>query len=244
MITTNAEPLQSAVCASGTGHSESYHVASYMEAPTDGNDVSRYADLGPDEDKEDSTICWYPMRIRHSSTKKAFDVRQSLYDHGFNTYLRLEYHEEVKHEELRQIAKPVFNNLIFVQVRKKIIRQLKNTDRNLLPLQFMTMAHRDKSQRSVILTVPDRDMYNFIAAETRDDPYHQRQRWVYDDALAKPGRKVRILRGPFAGIKGEIKNFKTHRIVIVKLSDLGLANAITRIPKKDLEFYEDFDKPE
>ena len=82
-------------------------------------------------------------------------------------------------------------------------------------------------------------MVNFIEAETRDDPFRQRRRWVYDDKLAKPGRKVRILRGPFAGIKGEIKNFKTHRVVVVRLSDLGLANAITRVPMKDLEFYEE-----
>jgi transcription antitermination factor NusG len=49
---------------------------------------------------------------------------------------------------------------------------------------------------------------------------------------------VRILRGPFVGIKGEIKNFKTHRVVVVKLDGLGLANVITRVPKKDLEFYD------
>jgi transcription antitermination factor NusG len=56
--------------------------------------------------------------------------------------------------------------------------------------------------------------------------------------MAKPGRKVRILRGPFAGIIGEIKNYKTHRVVVVKLTDLGLASALTKIPKKDLEFIE------
>ena len=59
-----------------------------------------------------------------------------------------------------------------------------------------------------------------------------------DEANARPGRKVRIIRGAFAGITGEIKNFKTHRIVLVRLSDLGLANAITKIPKSDLQFLE------
>ncbi len=214
------------------------NIVSYIPAITDGNDETLYTDLGPDDDATDSQVLWYPMRIRHSSNKKAFDVRQSLYERGFTTYLRLEHNEEIKDQEVRETLKPVFSNLIFVQAKKKILRKLKNTDASLMSLQFMTKTRRDRYEKSVVLSVPDREMQNFIDAETRDDPFNQRRHWLYDDSMAKPGRKVRILRGPFAGIIGEIKNYKTHRVVVVKLTDLGLANALTKIPKKDLEFIE------
>ena len=215
------------------------NTVSYIEAVTDGNDENLYTDLGPDDDSIDSEVRWYPMHIRHSSPRKAFNVRQYLYEKGFTTYLRLEHTETIKDNELHQAIKPVFSNLIFIQGKKKILRLLKNTDPGLTSLQFMTKAKRDKYEKSVILSVPDRDMKNFIEAETRDDPYNQRQQWLYDDAHAKPGRKVRILRGPFVGITGEIKNYKSHRVVVVKLECLGLANALTKIPKKDLEFCEE-----
>ena len=241
---TTAEFSQSNVCAFGAGHTELCHITSYMEGAKledarDGNDECLYGRLGTEDDIYDADIRWYPMRIWHSSTKKAFTIRQILHRKGFNTYLRLEYSEQIKNQELVEVAKPVFSNLIFVQTRKNIMRLLKNTDPSLRSLQFMTKVKRDTNERSVIISVPDRDMMNFIAAETRDDPYRQRQYWAYDDKLAKPGRKVRILRGPFAGITGEIKNYKTHRVVIVKLANLGLANAITRIPKKDLIFIDE-----
>ena len=239
MMRTTTETTQSGVNAMGAGHTDFCPYVSYMEALVDGNDISRYDDLGPDDDSTDSEIRWYPMRIRHSNARKAFDVRQALYEKGFTTYLRLEYSEQVKKQELHVIAKPVFTNLIFVQVRKKIIRKLKGCDSSLTSLQFMTKVKHDKYERTEVLSVPDREMMNFIDAETREDPNQQRKRWQYSDNLAKPGRKVRILRGPFVGIKGEIKNFKTHRVVVVKLDGLGLANVITRVPKKDLEFYDE-----
>lgn len=218
---------------------EATTIASYLEALSDANDESLYTDLGIDDDATDSEIRWYPMHIRHSSNRKAFSVRQYLYEKGFTTYLRLEHSEQIQNGKVHEVVKPVFSNLIFIQAKKKILRLLKNTDPNLTSLQFMTKAKRDKYEKSVILSVPDKDMQNFIESETRDDPYNQRQQWQYDDALFKPGRKVRIINGPFSDIIGEIKNLKSHRVVVVRVEGLGFANVITRVSKKDLEFLEE-----
>ena len=212
---------------------------SFLEATLDANDETLYTNLGPDDDIIDSEVRWYPMHIRHSSARKAFTVRQYLYEKGFTTYLRLEHSEQIQNGKVCDVVKPVFSNLIFIYGKKKILRLLKNTDPNLTSLQFMTKSKRDKYEKTVILSVPDNDMQNFIDSETRDDPYNQRQQWQYDDALFKPGRKVRITNGPFASITGEIKNYKSHRVVVVRIEGLGLANVITRVPKKDLEFLEE-----
>ena len=212
---------------------------SYLVSTLNGNDESLYTNLGPDDDNADSEVRWYPMHIRHSSARKAFNIRQYLYEKGFTTYLRLEHSEHIKDDNLHEIVKPVFSNLIFIQGKKKILRLLKNTDTNLTSLQFMTKVKHDRYERSVVISVPDKEMQNFIDSETRDDPYNQRQHWEYDDAHAKPGRKVRIIRGPFSGITGEIKNYKSHRVVVVRIEGTGVANIITRVSKNDLEFYEE-----
>lgn len=215
------------------------NISSYLVSQGNANDETLYTNLGPDDDVIDSEVRWYPMHIRHSSARKAFSVRQYLYEKGFTTYLRLEHSEQIQNGKVHEIVKPVFSNLIFVQGKKKILRLLKNTDPNLTSLQFMTKSKRDKYEKSVILSVPDKDMQNFIESETRNDPYNQRQHWEYDDALFKPGRKVRIINGPFFDITGEIKNYKSHRVVVVRIEGLGFANIITKVSKKDLEFLDE-----
>ena len=82
-----------------------------------------------------------------------------------------------------------------------------------------------------------------LDTETRDDPRQQRVQLRYEDYLAKPGRKVRIIRGPFAGIYGEIKTIKSHRVVVVKLPELKIANGITHVSKSDLVILEDETMP-
>ena len=212
-------------------------VTSLTKAETDGNASADYAGLANLE-LDDNEVRWYPLNIYHSNPKKAFRIRDAFFEKGFTTYLRLKYQEAIRHDELQNEAKPVINNLIFVEIKKKIVRELKHTDPDFLSVQFMTKPKRSREEKSQIISVPQKEMENFIDAETREDVEGLRIPFEFDEANATPGRKVRIIRGTFAGITGEIKNFKTHRIVLVRLSDLGLANAITKIPKSDLQFLE------
>ena len=242
MSTKNTVAPQQAIRANSADTPSYTPVTSLTKAETDGNACADYASL-PNLEIDDNEIRWYPLNIYHSNPKKAFRIRDAFFEKGFTTYLRLKYHEVIRHEELLNEARPVISNLIFVEIKKKIVRALKHTDPDFLSVQFMTkprQSREEKSQieKSQILSVPQKEMENFIDAETREDVEGLRIPFEVDEANVKPGRKVRIIRGPFAGITGEIKNFKTHRIVLVRLSDLGLANAITKIPKSDLQFLE------
>ena len=210
---------------------------SLTKSEIDGNASADYASLANLEN-DDNEVRWYPLNIYRSNPKKAFRIRDAFFEKGFTTYLRLKYQEVIRHEELQNEAKPVISNLIFVEIKKKIVRELKHTDPDFLSVQFMTKPRRSREGKSQIISVPQKEMQNFIDAETREDVEGLRIPFELDEANAKPGRKVRIIRGAFAGITGEIKNYKTHRIVLVRLSDLGLANAITKIPKSDLQFLE------
>ena len=212
MSTKNTVAPQQAIRANSADTPSYTPVTSLTKAETDGNACADYASL-PNLEIDDNEIRWYPLNIYH-------------------------YHEVIRHEELLNEARPVISNLIFVEIKKKIVRALKHTDPDFLSVQFMTKPRQSREEKSQILSVPQKEMENFIDAETREDVEGLRIPFEVDEANVKPGRKVRIIRGPFAGITGEIKNFKTHRIVLVRLSDLGLANAITKIPKSDLQFLE------
>ena len=231
-------PIQRSACTSNADTPTYAPVlSSLLEAPNDCNESEEYLDLA-NEESDDNDVTWYPMYIWHSSDKKAFDIRNTLFQLGFTTYLRLEHSEVTENYELKDVYTPVFSNLIFICIKKKIIRNLKNTNKALTPLRFMIKPKRDKSEKAFVLSVPEKEMRKFMDAETRDDPFRQRVRLKYEDYLAKPGRKVRIIRGAFAGIEGEIKHIKSHRVVVVKLPSLGLANGITKVPKESLEFIE------
>ena len=217
MSTKNTIAPQQAIRANSADTPSFVPVTSLTKAETDGNACADYASL-PNLEIDDNEVRWYPLNIYHSNPKKAFRIRDAFFEKGFTTYLRLKYHEVIRHEEL--------------------LRALKHTDPDFLSVQFMTKPRQSREEKSQILSVPQKEMENFIDAETREDVEGLRIPFEVDEANVKPGRKVRIIRGPFAGITGEIKNFKTHRIVLVRLSDLGLANAITKIPKSDLQFLE------
>ena len=83
-----------------------------------------------------------------------------------------------------------------------------------------------------IITVPDREMNNFIQATQTDD---ERLHYLnYTDFLNKEGRKVRVIAGDFMGIEGEIKRIKKDRCVVVLIR--GIAAVALQIPFSDLEF--------
>ena len=206
---------------------------SLNEATPSAEDEALYAGLQAVE-ADDNDQLWYPMHISHSNPKKARRVRDELTRRGLSTYLRLKYHEAIVDDELRDVATPVLNNLIFVHVQKKVIRYLKNTVSDLTPLQFMTKPKRERTDKSAIITVPEHAMNQFIQAEVLPDPYKQRVTLVYKKYIDLAGRRVRITRGPFAGIEGEIKHIGGHRIVVVKLQDLGLATGIAYVKQQDM----------
>jgi len=143
-------------------------------------------------------------------------------------------YEEPRGEELRDVATPALNNLIFVHVQKKVIRHLKNTVSGLTSLQFMTKPKRERTDKAVIITVPEHAMNQFIQAEVLPDPYKQRVAIDYKKYIDLAGRRVKIIRGPFAGIEGEIKHIGGHRIIVVKLQDLGLATGIAYVKQQDM----------
>lgn len=236
MVNPNA--VSKTVCAPGTDTPNYVLESSLVEATPDAQQAECYEALQVEE-SDDELERWYPMLIRHSNPKKARRLRDTLTKRGLSTYLRLQYSEVIIDEALQTVSAPALSNLIFVHTRKKILRYLKNSVEDLLSLQFMTVPKKDRYEKATIITVRDRDMANFISTETRPDPLQQRVALEYKDYIGKQGRRVRIIRGAFAGIEGEVKHIRGHRVIVVKLKDMGLATGITYVKPQDMEFIED-----
>ena len=193
---------------------------------------------GPVEEADDNIMRWYPMRIRFGNSVRALGVRDELQRQGIDHYLHLTEQKVMYDGQLQYRPMPTLCNLIFVHAKKRRIKKLKRENAVCSVIQFMAKHHLDQSQRNEIIYVPDVHMLNFIKAAAMSDPHRQRIPLTYSDFLDKVGQRVRILRGPFCGIEGEVKRIHRNRIVVVLLREARLAIGITQTPPADLEVIE------
>ena len=157
---------------------------------------------------------WFPMYVTYS---RELLVRDALNKEGVHS------------------LQPMVHNLIFVYSDRAQLRDLKMFNRDCVHMQFMTIKPRNDEQASVVITIPERQMHNFIRAMEVNDPDHQRSFVPYTDFLGKEGRTVRFVAGPFEGIEGTIKRVNKNRSVVISLPHVGcLLIPIPRIT--DLQF--------
>ena len=188
------------------------------------------------EEADDALVRWYPLRIRFSNPKRAMQVRDELRRQDVTTYLHMEHQEVAHDDQLQHEMLPAVNNLIFVHAMKGRVKLLKRQNQICQHLQFIAKPALDNPERSEIIYVPDRQMENFIKAETLPDPYQQRIALTWSDFLGQEHRRVRIMQGPVMGVEGEVKRIGHHRIVVALLREAQVAVGITHVSPAALEF--------
>ena len=188
------------------------------------------------EEADDALVRWYPLRIRFSNPKRAMQVRDELRRQDVTTYLHMEHQEVAHDDQLQHEMLPAVNNLIFVHAMKGRVKLLKRQNQICQHLQFIAKPALDDPERSEIIYVPDRQMENFIKAETLPDPYQQRMALTWSDFLGQEHRRVRIMQGPFMGVEGEVKRIGHHRIVVALLREAQVAVGITHVYPASQEF--------
>lgn len=172
-------------------------------------------------------VHWFPMRVTYSREVLARDYLESI---GIESFIPMHYvHVEGKHPRHR-VLKPAINNLIFVHSCQKSITELKMTRRELCALRYMMRpVYDDKNNylRHDIMTVPDKQMDNFIrVASVTDDRVFYIENL---DFAGKPGQRVKVVEGDFAGVEGTIKRIKKNKCVVVQIENVA-AVAIAFLP--------------
>ena len=179
----------------------------------------------PMTDRE--TVCWYPMYSTYGSELK---VKAELERLGIECFVPMKYALVAHGSERRRVQVPAIHNLIFVRESREKITGLKMHNRVCTHLQYMVFNNLNSTKDIII--VPDDKMKNFmmVASQISDQTVYLR----YEDFLDKPGRKVKVIDGVFAGVEGIVKRIKKRRVVVVLLEGIA-AVAITELPSEYLE---------
>ena len=180
------------------------------------------------ETGHDAMVCgdpkaWFPMRVTYSRERKVKAELDRLEIENFvpMTYRLVDADGENPHRELL----PAINNLVFVRSTQERISRLKTSNVVLEPLRYM-MDHTAEKPHE-IMTVPDRQMENFmrVATMTDDSVMFLDEKSI----VGKEGKRVMIMGGMFEGVEGVIRRVKRCKRVVVELE--GVASvAIAFVP--------------
>ncbi|MBR1521892.1 MAG: UpxY family transcription antiterminator [Bacteroidaceae bacterium] len=182
---------------------------------------------------EDRTsLHWYPMRVTYNRELK---VKASLDQLSIENFLPVTNKLVERSGHRRFELVPAIHNLLFVHSTREQLTGLKMTDEDFSPLRYMMSRPLNPEERPHILSIPDREMENFIRVASITD---NRVTFLnYTDVANKVGRRVIITEGDFAGIEGTVKRIDGNRHVVVQLEGI-IAAVIAFIPPAHLKFLE------
>ena len=159
---------------------------------------------------------WYALRATYSRELK---VQADLQEKGVRTFIPMMWKEKK--------LVPAINNLVFVYWTREKIDSYIRSFADARPVNY----YWDRTTNAP-LTIPDKDMENFIAvASTLDEDL------VFltevSDKL-REGQTVKVKEGPFKGVEGKIVRIRKSRRILVELPGM-LAVASTYVAPEELE---------
>ncbi len=155
---------------------------------------------------------WYAARTRYGQELK---VRDRLMREGVEHFIPTVPTDGPRKE------KAAISNLVFLRATKPEALELANT--GVIPVKYIV----DCATRT-LLVVPDKQMDDF----RRVMDLSLREGGLVDRPLAL-GDKVRVTKGPLAGVEGHVMQFQGRYYVVVSLLDSLFAKA--RVPRSWLE---------
>lgn len=167
----------------------------------------------------DQQNCWYVAHIKNLSGPK---IQERLNELGIKNYLPYWTKVEAIQGRIVKKEKPVPINLIFLFTTYDTCLNLINYEP--MKLNFM----RDFITKR-FMVIPNKQMEDFMFLLNFSDKAIK----VINKDL-RPGDKVRVIKGDFAGIEGELIRVQGHKRVVVRLKGL-ISLATTYIPGSFLE---------
>lgn len=165
-----------------------------------------------------NTPVWWAMSAPYQRELKAKAALDKL---GIENFVPMRYQAVRKRTgSMARELLPAIHNLIFVRGSKPCVSQAK---KDILWLQWLT---RPEGGKNVPVTVPDKDMEQFIAVT---NTYNEHLIYIQPDEIdLRKGTPVRILGGPFNGFEGtfiKVKGSRKKRVVVMLKGIVGVAMA-------------------
>ena len=175
---------------------------------------------------------WYPMRVAYDKSDRVLQIHKHLDQKGIENFLPMKIVHDREDFNVKSRLVPAIPGLIFIHDTRIVITDLKHQSA-FSAMRYWTDAVAPEDAEDRILTVPDRQMENFIRTVTANtDKVNYLE---YNAAFfSKPGQAVRITDGEFAGCTGIIRRIKKRRCVVVEVNGI-CAVAITFVPSDWLE---------
>ena len=167
---------------------------------------------------EANSPVWWAMSAPYQRELKAKAALDKL---GIENFVPMRYQAVRKRTgSMARELLPAIHNLIFVRGSKPCVSQAK---KDILWLQWLT---RPEDGKNVPVTVPDKDMDQFIAVT---NTYNEHLIYIHPDEIdLRKGTPVRILGGPFNGFEGtfiKVKGSRKKRVVVMLKGIVGVAMA-------------------
>ena len=164
----------------------------------------------------EATPSWYALRATYSRELK---VQAELSDKGVRTFVPMMWRDKK--------LVPAVSNLIFVYTTREALDSYIRSFGEDRPVNY----YWDRTANRP-LTVPDKDMENFIAvASTLDEDL------IYlteISAKLREGQKVIVKEGPFKGVEGKVVRIRKSRRIMVEIPGM-LAVASTYVGVENVE---------
>ncbi|MDR1745786.1 MAG: UpxY family transcription antiterminator [Tannerella sp.] len=166
-----------------------------------------------------NNIHWYAAKVRYQTEKK---IKKYLTEHGIEHYIP--FHKVVieRNGRRKSVERPVISCFVFVHTDRKTALALPAD-------MSITMNFIHCLDTGQMLVIPPKQMQDFMFVLD----FSEETVRLKNTELAY-GDRVRVIKGPFAGIEGELVRIKGHKRVVVRLDGI-LAVATTYIPSSFLE---------
>ena len=158
--------------------------------------------------ENDDTIRWFAMSAPYRRELKA---KEYLSSKGIECFVPMTNAIVEKRNGIKQRQQaPAIHNLIFVHCSKNIIKELKRG------VDFLQYRTTPKNGKNVPITVPDKQMQQFIAVTQAAN-----DKLIYlrpEEVDIEKGTRVRIHGGTFDGTEGifvKIRGKRSRKVVLL-----------------------------
>ncbi|MDR0830004.1 MAG: UpxY family transcription antiterminator [Prevotellaceae bacterium] len=162
---------------------------------------------------------WFAAKVKHNTEKKIKTRLDEILTENF-----VPFRDVVIERNGRKFrkSKPLIPSLIFVKTDSQTAMSL-SAELN-VTIKFLRNLDTKK-----LLVVPEKSMQDFMFLCDLSESAIQ-----VENANLRQGDRVRVIKGDFAGIEGELVRIRGHKRVVVRLEGL-FSLATTYIPSAFLE---------
>lgn len=161
---------------------------------------------------------WYVFRASYGREDKASDY---IVEDGTFVYIAKRYARKTVNGKQKKVLETLIPNLLFVYAtEEEAEKYVKETPALSYLTYYYNHFEEDEEKKNPPLTVPTREMENFIIATCNKSEHLK----FVDESQChfKGGELVKITDGSFKGVEGRVARVSGQQRVIMTLTNVGL----------------------